>query len=95
MNKKKLKNVVKEHNKVAKQELTSQLITALKTVTTNFEGSKKIEKLIIKKAKQLAKQIVAHQKFTPVTAVETPVLLIPEVTAPTKKKAVKKEETPA
>ncbi|WP_316784576.1 hypothetical protein [Pedobacter frigiditerrae] len=68
---KKKKAIVKESRKLAKKELTAQIVAALSTVTVNASGNqKKLEKVIVKNAKQLAKKFSSYIK-TSVKPVDT------------------------
>ncbi|RZK34592.1 MAG: hypothetical protein EOO90_30580 [Pedobacter sp.] len=90
---KKKKAIVKESRKLAKKELTAQIVAALSTVTVNASGNqKKLEKIIAKSAKQLAKKFASYIK------VEKPAesaLVTPAKKTVNKKKPANKEEVPA
>ena len=66
MKKKKEKAIAKESIKVAKKELTEQIVSALRVVMVNFtKNLKKTDKLITKEAKRLAKKVaVKKEKVT-------------------------------
>ncbi|TCC90131.1 hypothetical protein EZ428_12645 [Pedobacter frigiditerrae] len=91
---KKKKAIVKESRKLAKKELTAQIVAALSTVTVNASGNqKKLDKVIAKSAKQLAKKFSSY-----ITATEKPVdatPVAPVKKSVSKKSAAKKEEVPA
>ena len=72
MKKNKLKKTVKEQKKIAKKELGTQIATALNAVLVEFgESNKKIQKLIDKKSKQIAKKLSNKKKIL-TTKTETP-----------------------
>ena len=92
MKKKIEKAIAKESIKIAKKELTEQIVSALRLVTVNFtKNLKKTDKLITKEAKRLAKKLAKG-------VVSKPVIEIVESIAPPKeikKVAIKKEKTTA
>lgn len=90
---KKKKAIVKESRKVAKKELTAQIVAALSTVTVNASGNqKKLAKVIEKSAKQLAKRFAGYLTVT-TPADSTPVE--PTKKTVSKKNTTKAEEVPA
>jgi hypothetical protein len=92
MKKNKQKAIVKESKQLAKKELTKQIIDALKSISIDFIGNKKAEKLINKNAKQLAKKLA---KEMPSKTIESKTLTVEAPKPIIKKKSVKKEEIPA
>jgi hypothetical protein len=76
MKRNKQKAIVKEQKKAAKKELTHQIEAAIGTVIVNFSlSSKKIDKVIAKTAKQLAKRI-SKEKMPTHVITEAPVLVV-------------------
>lgn len=89
---KKKKALVKESRKLAKKELTAQIVAALTTITVNASGNqKKLEKVIAKSAKQLAKKFSSYITVKP--ADNAPIASVKKVVS--KKSTAKKEEVPA
>ena len=71
MKKNKQKAIVKEQKKAVKKELTAQINTSLSAIILNLGASgKKVEKLISKNAKQLAKKL-SKEKTLLIVEVET------------------------
>ena len=96
MKKNKQKAVVKELKKLAKAEIAKQVIEALKPIASRFGNSpKKMEKLISKYAKRLAKKLSTETLAKPIATNQKVDLTPPaRITAKiVRKPTVKKEET--